>query len=198
LATTRSTQPIGKVIEQIVLKNDGIAKFWSSAYGWAPLDAAGLLSKSRFDRQISLSRTLTLWVRPAVNAQALDADGKLILGWANLGSLVEGSLKWFLSVYYEDYKADINALRDKASDLKDPDGLTLESLRVFFKRSVWTPADRWDAWILHVQQRRNAIHSFKDRDIGTLDEIEGDTREYWDFLQDLDGRVPYPDEVYPP
>ena len=113
MATTRPEQPIQEVIDRIVSKNDGIARFWSTARGWAPLDAAKLLSKSRLDLQVSLARTLTLWVPPNVSAQAPDVDGRLILGCANLGSLVEGTLKWFLSVYYDNYKADLNALRDK-------------------------------------------------------------------------------------
>ena len=82
--------------------------------------------------------------------------------------------------------------------MKDPDAVTLEPLRVFFKRSVWISADNWDAWILRVQQRRNAIHSYKHRDIGTLDELERDIRKYWDFVQDLDDRVPYPQKEYRP
>lgn len=185
---------IREVIDQIVSKNDRIARFWSTAQGWAPLDAARLLRKSRLDLQVSLARTLTLWVPPAIRPQAPDMDGRLILGYANLGSLVEGTLKWFLSVFYDNYKADINALRDKAGELKGPDAVMLEPLRVFFKRSVWVSDDSWDAWILRVQQRRNAIHSYKHRDIGTLAELERDIRKYWDFVQDLDDRVPYPDE----
>lgn len=197
MATTRSAQPIQDVIDQIISKNAGISRFWNSAHGWAPLSAAELLSKSRLDWQVSLSRTLMLWVPPAASSQAPDADARLILGWANLGSLVEGSLKWFLSVFYDDYQADISAIR-KTGDLIDPDVMTLEPIRVFFQRSIWTAGDDWDSWVLRIQQRRNAIHSFRDRPIGTIDELEGDIRKYGDLLAHLDGRVPYPDELYRP
>jgi hypothetical protein len=190
--------PIVDVIQQITSKNERIARFWSGAHGWASLDAAQLLSRSRLDRQVSLSRTLTLWVPPAACATAPDADGRLILGWANLGTLVEGTLKWFLSVYYEDYKKDINTIRSKVGDTKDPDGVTLEPLRQFFERSVWTASDKWAAWLADVQQRRNAIHAYKHRELGTLDALESGIRDYWEFLDDLDSRVPYPDGVYHP
>lgn len=194
MPTTNRIPPIAAVIQQIIQKNVSIAHFWSSAQGWAPLEAAQLLTKSRLDRQVSLSRTLALWVRPAAAAAAPDADGRLILGWANLGSLVEGTLKWFLSIYYEDYRKDMNASQGKGG-IRDPDGLTLERLRQFFEGSVWShPDTEWAQWIVHVQQRRNAIHSYKHRELGTLDEIERDIRKYWYFLVDLDGRVPYPDE----
>jgi hypothetical protein len=189
--------PILDVIQQITRKNDGIARFWSGAQGWAPLEAAQLPTKSRLDRQVSLSRTLTLWIPPAAHAAAPDADGRLILGWANLGSLVEGSLKWFLSVYYENYKKDINAIRNK-DKMMDPDGVTLEPLRQFFERSVWEEPDKWNAWIADVQLRRNAIHSYKHRELGTLDELETGIRRYWSFLDELDARVPYPNEGYRP
>jgi hypothetical protein len=191
IGTIKPELPILGVIQRITAKNDGIAQFWSRPQGWAPLDAAQLLSKSRLDRQVSLSRTLELWVEPAARVGAPDADGRLILGWANLGSLVEGSLKWFLSVYYEDYKKDINAIRNKMG-VKDPDAITLEPLRQFFERSVWVASDEWDTWISVVQQRRNAIHAYKNSELGTLDELESSIRYYSEFLDDLDSRVPYP------
>jgi len=191
--------PILDIIEHIHKKNKGIAQFWSGAEGWAPVAAARLLSKSMLDWQVSLSQTLSLWVRPNADSLSPDGSGRLILGWANLGSLVEGSLKWFLSVYYENYKADLNVLRDqKKGALKEPDVIALEELRNFFKRSIWTSSEEWDAWVLHIQQRRNAIHAYKHRDIGTIEELENDIRKYWQFLNDLDGRVPYPDEMYRP
>jgi hypothetical protein len=198
MATTQAVEPIQAIIEKIVSKTEGIASFWRDAEGWAPDEAAALLSRSRLDRQVSLSRTLVLWIAPSATAQAPDEEGRLILGWANLGSLVEGSLKWFLSVYLADYLADEDAVRTRQGELKDPDALDLERVRTYFARSVWTEADLWDAWILSVQQRRNAIHFYKDRPIGTRDELVAAIRTYWDFLQDLEGRVPYPDEVYRP
>ncbi len=191
MATSEFKPSIEEVIQQITLKNHRIAKFWSSAQGWAPLDAAQLLSKSRLDRQVALSRTLELWVEPAARVGAPDEDGRLILGWANLGTLVEGSLKWFLSVYYEDYKKDINAIRNKIG-VNDPDGLTLEPLRQFFNRSVWTASDKWDTWIAQVQKRRNAIHAYRNTVLGTLDDLDSSIRYYSELLDDLDSRVPYP------
>jgi len=44
--------------------------------GWAPVEAAGLLTKSRLDWQASLSKTLRLWLREPSTALS---DGELIL-----------------------------------------------------------------------------------------------------------------------
>jgi len=183
--------PILNVIELIICKNREIAEFWSQPHGWAPMEAAELLSKSRLDRQVSLSQTLALWVPPAASATSPDIDGRLILGWANLGALIEGSLKWFLSVYYEDYKNDIKAIR-KNGDISEPEGVKLELLRHFFAHSVWIESDDWDGFIAHVQSRRNSIHSYQDREIGTLTDLKSSIRKYRDFLYDLDSRAPYP------
>ena len=38
-------------------------------------------------------------------------DGELILAWANLGALLEGTLKLFFSIYYSDFQTDIEALK---------------------------------------------------------------------------------------
>lgn len=171
-------------------RNRRIADFWKHAHGWAPIEAADLLSAARLDWQVELSRTLAKWLEPPAEATA---NAELILAWANLGALVEGTMKWFLSVYYYDYKQDVDVLRDKVGDILTPDSLSLEPLRVFYQKRIWIESDNWDPWILHIQQRRNAIHAFRERDLGDHEEFVGDISRYWDFLLELDCRVPYPD-----
>src|SRR5260221_10813638 len=101
----------GMTIEEVVFRieklNSGLASFWAASNGWAPVEAAGLLTKSRLDWQTSLSTTLRLWLREPATALS---DGELILAWSNLGSLVEGTLKLLLSVFYMDYKQDVDSL----------------------------------------------------------------------------------------
>jgi hypothetical protein len=48
--------------------------------------------------------------------------------------------------------------------------------------------------VQRVQQRRNAIHAFKDRDIGSVEEFFDEVRIYLDFLVDVTMGLPYPDE----
>jgi hypothetical protein len=125
----------------------------------------------------------------------------LILAWADLGSQVEGTMKLFLSVWYKDYKNDVKAIKKKGEgDLIDPDSLQLEPMRQFFKERIWRNEDKdWDAWILKIQQRRNAVHAYKSRDIGTFDEFLVDVRRYLNFLRYINDRLPYPDdEIYKP
>ncbi len=184
---------IDEVIQRIVNLNDGLRKFWAEAEGWAPLEAAHLLEKSRLDWQVSLSNCLRIWVNEPSQESS---DGHLILGWANLGSLVEGTMKLFLSVWYEDYKDDEDYIVMRRGELQDPDRLQLEPMRQYFKKKIWD--DTWDKWVQRVQQRRNAIHAYKDRDIGTHGELLDDIRKYLVLLRYINIRLPYPDEIYVP
>jgi hypothetical protein len=178
-----------EIVAAITDKNRRIAETWESQQGWAPIETAQLLSAARLDWQVELSRTLAEWLEPAA---VESANAELILAWANLGALVEGTMKWFLSVYYHDYEQDVQALSDRVGDIRTPDTLSLEPLRVFFQQQIWIDkSDRWDAWVLHIQQRRNAIHAFRDRDLGDHAEFVDDVRKYWEFLTELDARVPY-------
>jgi hypothetical protein len=189
------SMPIKEVINRIIKLNEGLRQFWRKADGWAPVEAAKLLSQSRLDWQVSLSNCLNRWRSISKND-----EGALILAWANLGALVEGSMKLFLSVYYKDYQKDIDAFKDKKkSKLIDPDILELERLRVFFsKKKIWRQGESWDKWILHIQQRRNAIHAYKHREIGSKKEFLEDVRKYYQFLKFINNSLPYPDDIYDP
>ncbi len=183
---------IDEVVDRIVTLNNGLRQFWTKANGWAPIEAAQLLSKSRIDWQVSLSACLKIWL---VEPLPDNESGRLILAWANLGSLVEGTMKLFLSVWYKDYNNDVEAIKKKEK-LIDPDGLQLEPMRQFFRKRIW--GEDWDMWIQHIQQRRNAIHAYKSRDIGTFDEFFADVRRYLKFLRYINSKLPYPDGMYIP
>lgn len=189
--------PIGDVIDRVERLNTQLAKFWAKSDGWSPAHVAGLLGKSRLDWQVSLSGTLRLWVMHDLNA------GELILAWANLGSLIEGSVKLLLSVYYETFEADIenlkkaNAFDHKKAVAHSPDGLTLEPLRKYCAlREILVPEHL--SLMETVQQRRNAIHAFKDRPIGDTTELETAIRGYLGMLREVIRRLPFPDDMYVP
>lgn len=183
----------GTTINAIIEKNARLVKFWSCARGWAPADAATILETSRLDWQLSLAHSLKLWIEPpSQHAMA----GHLILAWTNLGSLVEGTLKLFLCAFLTDYAREPHKRRGEPVL---PDVLTLEELRQFFNKNVWLEQQRarWDQWLSRVQQRRNAIHAFRDRELGTYAEFHQDIQQYLGFVTELDAQLPYPDYGYP-
>ena len=94
--TNYESMTLEEIIAEIVFRNEIIHDNCSDMYGWAPHEAAELLDKSRLDRQVSLSQSLKLWNEDPKNDAS---EGHLILAWINLGSLVEGTMKLFLSVY---------------------------------------------------------------------------------------------------
>lgn len=192
--------PVADVVTRIAKLLAGMAEFWSNSAGWAPDDAAEMLAKSRLDRLASMAETLRRWVDVPPDEIS---DGDLILAWANLGSLVEGTLKLFLCVYLRDYKADdentkkTQAYHVKKDLLLDPDGLRMGVLIEYFEKADILPGDELELAKL-VQSKRNTIHVFKNLDIGSGPSFHAAVKEYRQMLLSINSRLPYPDSMYVP
>ncbi len=181
------------LVRRIIELNEWLCDFWSNATGWAPSEAATLMSKSRLDRQVSLSKCLNIWISDETHKHE---DGALILAWANLGSLIEGTLKLYLAAYYEDYQQD-NIFTDRKGEILDPDVLSLDKLRVFFNKvNLWS--EDWNSYVVQVRDYRNAIHAFKDREIGTFSDFEMCVKKYLEMIGEFNLGLPYPDEIAVP
>jgi hypothetical protein len=181
-----------QAISDIIRINEHILNFWGNG-GWVGGDAAGLLRSSRLDWQVSLAKTLRLWRDNPVQDEV---DGRLILAWANLGALVEGTMKWFLSVFYDDYQC--NPVKQKKDAVSDPDELIFIKMNTFFMNIVWTESQKrqWGPFVETVRNRRNAIHAYQDRDLGSFMELQSSIITYRSFLLALEGQVPYPEEEF--
>jgi hypothetical protein len=168
-----SRLPIGEVLDRIIEHEE---KFWPHARGWAPASASDLLERARLDRQVSLARCLHLWAEPG---EAPFAAGRLILAWANLGSLVEGSMALCLSAWAEPYGKSKHSPKGETG-ARDPDRLSFEQLIDFFRKEIWNAEEmqRWGSWLGNIKRFRNAIHVLRERDIGTHDEWLHACRQY--------------------
>ena len=184
------------VIDHIIWINETVISAWKTHSGWAPPVAARMLDKSRLDWVESLGHTLRIWVE---KPSPKEHDGRLILAWTNLGCLVEGTIKFFLSVYAQSYEREVIALAQdelrslasKSGQPKELDSLTFQGLREFLvKRVLASDVREWDTWLQHIQERRNAIHAYKHREIGSFDEFWNDVRIYVRFLEQLTGQLP--------
>ena len=49
-----------------------------------------------------------------------------------------------------------------------------------------------------IQQRRNAIHAFQAKDIGSTADLHAAIPVLLQFIEDINKRLPYPDEQYIP
>ncbi len=91
----------------------------------------------------------------------------------------------------------MNAYNNTKQKPLSPDGLALESLRQYCAlREILNKNDL--ALVQLVQQRRNAIHAFKDRPMGDDAEFEEAVRNYLQMLRNVIARLPYPGEEYVP
>lgn len=185
-------------VDDIVAIQAGLADFWSNAHGWAPVDGATLLASARLDWTPSLARSLGRWAHPEVLS-----DGDLILAWANLGSILESSLRLFLGVYITDYHnsledlAAINEIQQNGANQGQPyppSSIQFEKIRQLISRREIFPSDDL-AMIGLIQSRRNAIHAFNNREIGDSDEFRATVLIYKIFIANLASRLPYPSEL---
>lgn len=185
---------IQAAISEIVRLNAKIANFWSDARGCAPPRAYEVLSRSRLERQVSLSKTLDIWVTPPTKELS---DGELILAWANLGSLLEGTMKTLLAVYAEDYLDDLENARKAGAVTKNgiskpPDSLTLEQLKIYFREQrLLTETEL--RLVERIQKYRNVLHAFKDSPLGNQQEFLESILGYAGMLKGVELRLPSPD-----
>jgi hypothetical protein len=180
-----------QAVKDIIRMNRAICSQWSDG-GYAPTDAARLLERAGLDRLVSLAQTLKLWLDAGPEAEE---QGRLILAWANLGALLEGAMKWFLCVWEHCYSHDAVSTPDGRE--LGPDELWFLKVCQFFREHVWAPCEvsAWDAWCDKIRRRRNGIHAYEKRDLGTWDEFYRDVQRLRDFIAHLQGGIPEPPDV---
>jgi hypothetical protein len=159
---------------------------WPRAGGWAPSNAAALLEVARLDRQLSFAHTLRDNLVPFPRESA---DARQILGYATLRSLWEGAIQLFITVYYNDYIADKKAITGRKGEIVDPERAQFSDLIKFYLRHG-DPA--FEPFLARVKARGDGIHHFRDRDIGTQDELKADVVRLRDFLASIDSQLPDP------
>ena len=151
--------------------------------GWAPDETVSILSKSRLDWLIDLTDILCDW-ESKVHTHL--TDGQLLLAYATLGALVEGWLKLFYCLYKRDYSNDERpSNKDRGGNEIAPNDLSFEKLKQFSRTIIWELHDDMDLWVEKIQYRRNAIHAFNDKDIGSRREFIDDINKYCVFVQDI-------------
>lgn len=187
-----------EVVNRIIKVMSDMQKFWSKSKGWAHIEASDLLEKSRLDWLASLAEALKIW-QSRGNIKELEY-GELILAWANMGGLVEGILKLFLSIHYKEYLNDPDKITDNHGNIIGPEEAQFERMRQFFNKKFWKKdMPEWDGWVLHIQNRRNAIHAYRNREIGDTKEFLLDLKKLLKFLRIINYTgLPYPDKNYIP
>ena len=156
----------------LTIQTYNTAVIWKDVHGIAPDNAAKKLDIAMLDWQSELTKTLKIWVDKGLDMTV----GELILARANLGAVVESWLRFFYCVFYDDY---INQpMKNKKGQILEPENdMRFEDLKKFSTGILWDDEKSKDyLWVDSIQKKRNAIHSFTYKDIGTP----------LDFLLDVD------------
>ena len=156
----------------LTIQTNNTALIWKDVHGIAPDNAAKKLDIAMLDWQSELTKTLKIWIDKGLDMSV----GELILARANLGAVVESWLRFFYCVFYDDY---INQpMKNKKGQILEPEkDMRFEDLKKFSTGILWADEKSKDyLWVDSIQKKRNAIHSFTYKDIGTP----------LDFLLDVD------------
>ena len=156
----------------LTIQTNNTALIWKDVHGIAPDNAAKKLDIAMLDWQSELTKTLKIWLDKGLDMTV----GELILARANLGAVVESWLRFFYCVFYDDY---INQpMKNKKGQILEPEkDMRFEDLKKFSTGILWDDENSKDyIWVDSIQKKRNAIHSFTYKDIGTP----------LDFLLDVD------------
>lgn len=174
------------ILQQIQALTRDITDSWGESRGIAPDSVADKMDSAMFRWINDLTDTLGIWIDKGLAM----SDGELILAQTNLGSLVEFWLRFFYCVYYEDY---IRSPRMKQGKPLDPDDrdMSFDYLRQYGVGTLWDNRnDPLHVWVEKIQHRRNAIHAFKYREIGSPADFLLDIEQYLGFIEAISNRLP--------
>ena len=156
----------------LTIQTNNVSLLWKNVHGIAPDNAAKKLDIAMLDWQSELTKTLKIWIDKGLDMTV----GELILARANLGAVEESWLRFFYCVFYDDYTNQ--PMNNKKGKVLEPEkDMRFEDLKNFSTGILWDDDKSSDyLWVDSIQHKRNAIHSFTYKDIGTPA----------DFLLDID------------
>lgn len=169
----------------LVILTNNAALIWKEARGIAPDSAADKLDDAMLEWQSELTITSKIWIDKGLAM----TTGELILARANLGAVVESWLKFFYCVYYDDYCKD--PITNNKGKMIEPEKASFNNPKDFSSGKLWDDASLSEhVWVDSVQHERNAIHSFRYRDIGTPQEFLDDINHLYDFVDNVLSHFP--------
>ncbi|MBP3854801.1 MAG: hypothetical protein IK990_04180 [Ruminiclostridium sp.] len=171
-------------IIKIKTKNNEV--LWNDIHGIAPAGTAIIMDKAMLNWLTKLTNTLEIWINKGENM----TTGELLLARVNLGSIVEFWLRHFYTAYHEDYMK--NPIRDKKQRIKAPEkDLSFEELKKLSTGILWDDEkDNMYKWVDSVQHKRNAVHSYLYKEIGTVSDFLNDINTLRSFIELIERRLP--------
>ena len=175
----------------LTIQTNNVSLLWKNVHGIAPDNAAKKLDIAMLDWQSELTKTLKIWIDKGLDMTV----GELILARANLGAVVESWLRFFYCVFYDDY---INQpmVNKKGKVLGPEKDMRFEDLKNFSTGILWDDDKSSDyLWVDSIQHKRNAIHSFTYKELGTPADFLLDVDRLCEFVDMILNHLP-PVEEY--
>ena len=175
----------------LMIQTNNVSLLWKNVHGIAPDNAAKKLDIAMLDWQSELTKTLKIWIDKGLDMTV----GELILARANLGAVVESWLRFFYCVFYDDY---INQpmVNKKGKVLEPEKDMRFEDLKNFSTGILWDDDKSSDyLWVDSIQHKRNAIHSFTYKELGTPADFLLDVDRLCEFVDMILNHLP-PVEEY--
>ena len=175
----------------LTIQTNNVSLLWKNVHGIAPDNAAKKLDIAMLDGQSELTKTLKIWIDKGLDMTV----GELILARANLGAVVESWLRFFYCVFYDDY---INQpmVNKKGKVLEPEKDMRFEDLKNFSTGILWDDDKSSDyLWVDSIQHKRNAIHSFTYKELGTPADFLLDVDRLCEFVDMILNHLP-PVEEY--
>lgn len=117
--------------EILKIQTNNTSLLWKEARGIAPDSVADKMDDAMLEWQSELTETLKIWIDKGLHM----STGELILARANLGAVVESWLKFFYSVFYDDYcKAPI---KNRKGKMIEPEKASFDNLKDFSTGKQW-------------------------------------------------------------
>ena len=170
----------------LTIQTNNVSLLWKNVHGIAPDNAAKKLDIAMLDWQSELTKTLKIWIDKGLDMTV----GELILARANLGAVVESWLRFFYCVFYDDY---INQpmVNKKGKVLEPEKDMRFEDLKNFSTGILWDDDKSSEyLWVDSIQHKRNAIHSFTYKDIGTPADFLLDVDQLCEFVDMILNHLP--------
>ena len=159
---------------------------WSDIHGIAPAETASIMDKAMLNWLTELTNALEIWINKGEDMTI----GELLLARVNIGSIVESWLRHFYTAYQENYMK--NPIRDKKQRIKAPEkDLSFEELKNLSIGILWDDKqDKMYKWVDSVQHKRNAVHSYLYKEIGTAADFMNDINTLRCFIELIERRLP--------
>lgn len=110
--------------ETLLTLTNNMALLWQNAHGIASQTTANKMDNAMLTWQYELTKCLEIWITKGLKM----TYGELILARANLGAVVEFWLKFFFTVYYDDY---IKNPKKNRQGMIEPEAMRFEDLKQF-------------------------------------------------------------------